>query len=516
MQVLKPPSPPDETGGASYGQALRRHWRAIAVLVVLAVIAATAYTVHAGKRYDAESVLFVTPLPAADTTLVSIAVFRESGSGAATSVHALGRLLRTPAVVDGVKKELNQPEASNEQILNKIKVKPAQQTATVSIVASDRSPVEAARIANAFADVITAQRGELVQHDIAVATQRLRTQLRGADKAEATALRERVAELDSFVGAGDPTIRILSRAEPPTSAASAGPVITIIVAIVAALMLGAAGAFALELLQPHLRADDPPLKRLPVLAYIPRAPTRRVRAYLNGKRGRPLPPDLWEAYRLLRAGVVRHGKETILVTSAIDGEGKTMTSVNLSIVLAASGLRVVLVDGNVRKPGVARVFGIPADTGGFADVLYGRADPKDVLVPAPGYGDQLRLLLPGPERPLDLLEPRRIRAMLDRLRGDSDVTVIDSPSLLEYADAITFARAATQVVVAVRLGRSRRDALAELERRLSQEDAMPVGFVVTGRSRSRRVLRRWPAQPALEPSLRPGNGVATAESATTA
>jgi Mrp family chromosome partitioning ATPase len=104
---------------------------------------------------------------------------------------------------------------------------------------------------------------------------------------------------------------------------------------------------------------------------------------------------------------------------------------------------------------IGRVFGIPPMSGGFAELLFERAEPEDVLIAAPAYGDRLRLLLAGSERPLDLLERRRIQAMLDRLRREADVIVVDSPALTEFADAIALADAVDTVLVAVRLGHSR-------------------------------------------------------------
>jgi Mrp family chromosome partitioning ATPase/capsular polysaccharide biosynthesis protein len=494
MQVVSAQAAAAEPQLSTYLQAIRHHWRAIAALVVVAVVAAVTYSTHVAERYDSEAVLFVTPLSATDDALVSIGLFREPGAGATTSVYALGRLLTTPAVVDAVKVRLGLPDASRADILRKIQVKPAQQSATVTIVGSDASAAGAARIANAFADTIIAQRGELVQRDLADEIKRLRARLPGAGRDESLALQQRLAELGSLVGAGDPTIRVLTRAVPPEHEASAGRFATVLIALIAALLLGVAAAFGLELVQPRLRSDDPALQRLPVLAHVPRARTRRVRQYLNGKGSSTLPSDLWESYRALRASVVRPRKQAILVTSALQGEGKTMTAVNLAIALAASDARVVLVDGDLRRPSVARVFGVSPETGGFADLLFGRAEPRDVLVPAPAYGSQLRLLLPGAERPLDLIEPRRVRALLERLRHECDVVVIDSPALLEFADAIGIARVVDTVIVAVRLGRTGRDTLPDLERRLAQQQIVPAGLVVTGRARSRRGAAVAPPQ----------------------
>jgi succinoglycan biosynthesis transport protein ExoP len=482
LDGLSPAAP--DASGANYIQAIRNHWLAMAALVVVAVAAAVAYSAQSGKRYDAEAVLFVTPLPSGDDALTSVGVFREVGSGAATSVYALGRILSTPNVVDEVKVRLGEPQATRSEILDLVTINPVQQSATVSIVASSRTPERAAEIANTFADVVVAKRGTQIQRELVAARKRLRARLGSALPSEALAIQSQLAELDSFTDTGDPTLRILARAVPPEAPASAGQVLIIVIAILAALLVGVAGAFLLEMLLPRVRRDDAALQRVPILAQVPRARGRAVRGYLNGSG--TLPGDLWEAYRILRASLSSSSSRTVLVTSAIQGEGKTMTSVNLAIALAASGQRVVLVDGDLRRPMVARAFRISPTAGGFAELLFERAKPDDVLVAAPGYGDRLRLLLAGSERPLDLLERRRIQSMLDRLRSEADVIVVDSPALTEFADAIALADAVDTVLVAVRLGHSRRDKLAEVERRLAQHRIIPAGFVVTVRGRSRR------------------------------
>jgi capsular exopolysaccharide synthesis family protein len=164
-----------------------------------------------------------------------------------------------------------------------------------------------------------------------------------------------------------------------------------------------------------------------------------------------------------------------------------MTSVNLATTLALSGQRVVLIDGDLRRPMVATVFGVAARREGFASVLTGAASLDEALVEAPGHGDRLQLLLASPEHAhvVDLLESGRIEAVLGELRVRTDAVIIDSPPLTEVADALALADASDGVVVAVRLGRTRRDRLDELRRMLGRHGLSPLGFVVTQRRRAR-------------------------------
>ena len=261
------------------------------------------------------------------------------------------------------------------------------------------------------------------------------------------------------------------------------------VAIFAALLLGVGGVLLLATLDPRMTSEDELLRHVPVLARIPRAHTRVVRSYLRGRRGRFRPTcgrDIGlcaPAWR--RAGWAGESPRAVLVTSAIKAEGKTMTSVNLAKALAAGGLRVVLVDADFRRPAVGAVFG-QGESGGLAELLFGRTSVDEALVDAPGYGDWLRLLLPG-MHDRSTCWSRADRRIIDQLKGEADVVVVDFPPLTEFADAFALVDAVDIVLIAVRLGHSRRDRFAELNRFLSQHPVPPAGLVVTSQHRSRDV-----------------------------
>ena len=468
---------------SQYSGAIRRYWLMIVSIVALTVAVATAYSLTAPKKYESEANILVTPYEDVDNSFVGIDLLRDR----ATSVYTAGRLITTPQVIDTANARLGL-RLDREGLLALVRVTPLQQSNLVSIVAKTDSPEDAARIANALADTLIAYRTASFQRQVRAAigqAQRGLVESRARNPSEVAVLEGRLATLRGVVGAGDPTLDIFSRAVPDAKPVSPNAKLNIIVGLFAGVLLAAIATLIRQLLDTRLR-DDEALDRLPILASIPRAPERHVRRYLRGRGS--LPPGVWEAYRTLRTSLAGLGlsdetPRTILVTSAIQGEGKTMTAANLALTLAAGGTRVVLVDGDFRRPMIASVFGIDPPAEGFATLLQGAGSVEDALVPAPGYAS-LRLLLGGSERPFDLLEARRVEDVLAKLKREADVVIVDSPPATEFADAYALADAVDVVLVAIRLGHSREDEFNQLQRFLTQHQIKPAGFVVTSRVRS--------------------------------
>jgi len=486
----------ERQGAANYLDALREHWLLIGAIVTVAVATAAAYSYTATKQYEAGADLLVTPISSTDQTYVGIpGLLRETDQGRAVLTAA--RLVRSAAIAERVDRKLG-VSWTREQTIGAVVVTPLGQSNIVTIVGKASSPQRAADIANAFADELVADRTELFQAQLRDVVSGLRGELRTIPQSQqnlglGAGLSARLAALLPLVGKNDPTLQVSGHATAPVTPVWPRPVLSIAIALIAASLLGVGIAVGLELISPRVNREEELLlrQRLPILARVPRMRRGAVKNYLRGDT--PLPGAVREAYRTLRASLANAGPDdgfphTILVTSAIPGEAKTMTSVNIATTLANAGLRVILIDGDLRRPMVATVFGIASSRSGFAQVLEGRARPEDVLVPAPGSRDQLRLLLASPEHAhlVDLLQPRRIEGVLAELRLLADVVVIDSAPLTEVADALNLADQVDAVVVAVRLGRSRRDKLNELRRMLARRGVSPVGFVVTTKSRPRR------------------------------
>ncbi len=125
-----------------------------------------------------------------------------------------------------------------------------------------------------------------------------------------------------------------------------------------------------------------------------------------------------------------------------------MTSVNLAITMALTGVKVILIDADLRRPMIATVFGAAARSNGFGLLLLGNAPPELALLPAPG-SPNLQLLLANPEHAhlVDLLQRDRLETVLEQLQDYADVIIIDSPPLTEVADALPLADVVDTILV---------------------------------------------------------------------
>jgi chain length determinant protein tyrosine kinase EpsG len=166
----------------------------------------------------------------------------------------------------------------------------------------------------------------------------------------------------------------------------------------------------------------------------------------------------------------------LAVVSAGAREGRSYLAANLAVAFAQLGERTLLVDADLRAPRQDRIFGV-GDAAGLAALLAGRAG-REALVPLPEHG-ALALLPAGapPHNPQELLSRPALGALLEDLRTDFDVVVLDTPPARPYADAQSVAFRAGQALV---LARQHRTSLADagaVVRQLGDAGACVVGAV---------------------------------------
>ncbi len=197
-----------------------------------------------------------------------------------------------------------------------------------------------------------------------------------------------------------------------------------------------------------------------------------------------------EAYRTLRTNIqfssVDKPVRTLLVTSSGPGEGKSTTASNLAMVLAQTGQRVVLVDTDLRRPVMHKIFGVPNNVGMTTALLSGdRVALEGHLQPT--GADNLQLLTSGPipPNPSELLGSHRMAHLVEVLSEQADVVIFDSPPVLAVTDAAVLGRQMDGVLLVVEAGETREQALAHSVSELQKTGANILG-VALNRLDSRR------------------------------
>lgn len=189
-----------------------------------------------------------------------------------------------------------------------------------------------------------------------------------------------------------------------------------------------------------------------------------------------------EAYRALRVNVefasVDRPIQTLLVTSAAPGEGKSVTAANLAVVFAQSGRRVLLVDADLRWPGVDKYFEA-SNADGLSTLLRGEAADVDAVAQATEQAN-LRIITTGrlPPNPAELLGSQRMQAVLALLRNSADVVIFDSPPLLAVADAAVLSAFADGTLLVIDSATSRRSQVRTAHAALVRAGANTLGAVL--------------------------------------
>ncbi len=192
--------------------------------------------------------------------------------------------------------------------------------------------------------------------------------------------------------------------------------------------------------------------------------------------------DISETFRGIRSQLIRRvanvpQRRAIAVVSADEDDGKSFVAANLAIAFSQLGRRTLLIDANMRKPRMHRVFGIEGGAG-LSNILSGRMAQR-VLSPVTDLPSLF--VLPGgtvPPNPLELLESPAFGLLIGELLGKFDHVVVDTPSAMVGADAGVVCGRSGSFLAVARQGRTRMDSMQELVRSLRDATTEPLGFIV--------------------------------------
>lgn len=286
-----------------------------------------------------------------------------------------------------------------------------------------------------------------------------------------------VTELEQTPAARQPTISVLSAAPLPAAPVSPRPARDIPVGAAIGLIMGLLAAFLRESLDLRLR-DSSEIEKLTGTSLLGTVPKefdgQPLPAITHPRSGRA------EAYRHLRAGLeftTANGMpRSIAISSPAPGEGKSTLAANLALSAARAGYRVILVDADLRKPSVAKIFSA-STRAGLTSILLGQNDWRSVLQPVPG--ENLSLITSGqlPHSPSELLASSAMTGLIEDLERHADLVVIDTPPLLPVSDALVIGVNTDGLVVVARMGVTRRLGLRRALESLAKVNANVLGVV---------------------------------------
>lgn len=256
---------------------------------------------------------------------------------------------------------------------------------------------------------------------------------------------------------------------------------TLLAAIVGA-MLAVGAAFLIEYLDDTIKTPDDILAwtGLPTLGAVVMAEDVTATHYPTTLTN-PRSPAA-EAYRGLRTNLqfssVDKPLHTLLVTSAVPNEGKSTTAVNLAVVAAQMGQRVVLVDADLRRARLHRTFQLPNSVGVTTALLQQGDGWRDDLRTTSLPGLQLLSSGPIPPNPAELLGSARMGDLLAQLAQAADLVIIDSPPLLAVSDALLLAQQVDGILLVASAGETRLGMLVQAVQRLETVGLRPLGVVL--------------------------------------
>jgi polysaccharide biosynthesis transport protein len=474
-----------------YLETLRGHVKLIAACVIVTLLAAGAYVKLAPRTYTADAMMLINPASSQDTVLFSLPVLHSSGDPT-QDVLTASALITTQKVAQATVTALHLHESASS-LLGQVTAVPLDQSNIISVQATDSTPQGAQRIANEFAQQAVAVRTQQLHQSITTILPGLKTsveRLPATQRNGTGTLGDQLTQLEQLLNTNDPTISVSSLASLPLSPTSPRTTLSLAAGLIAGLLIGIGAAFAFGALDPRVQREEQLYERFIGIPVLARVPDNHVPAETGPLTPADLPPTSFDQYRLLRAVLTARqpAPQAFLMTGSAPAEGKTTSAINLAAVLAKAGANVILIDADLRRPSIAATLGMTRGPW-IEDVLSGTVSLSRALS-ATKIGTESVLVLPAKGNAgyrAERLSLGTARSLVAEAKRLADFVVIDSPPLTAVIEALPFAQAADDVLVAVRMGHSRISNIAKLFELLGHQRIIPTGIVLIG-AREREMI----------------------------
>jgi capsular exopolysaccharide synthesis family protein len=390
-----------------YIQSIRKNWILIAAVALVGLLAGGGISLITTPTYTSSTSVFV----AIQSNGTTGSELNAGTTYVQNQVKSFAQVATTDVVLQPVIDKLDL-QTTVEELAERVVATAPLDLVIIDISVTDTSPTRAADIANAIGTQLIATVEDLSETSL------------GDSPVKVT----RVSPALEATGSVSPNVRL-----------------NLALGLLIGLLLGIGAAVLREILDTRVHGDKE-------IAQITDATLLGGITFDAEAKDRPLVVQLSphspraEAFRQLRTNLqfveVTDGGRTFVITSSMPSEGKSTTSVNLAITLAEAGTKVLLVDGDLRRPKVAEYMGVEGSVG-LTDHLIGQVELDDVIQP---WGNGALSVLPAgqiPPNPSELLGSKAMVRLLETLNEHYEVIIIDAPPLLPVTDAAVLSKLAT-------------------------------------------------------------------------
>ncbi|GAA2493610.1 polysaccharide biosynthesis tyrosine autokinase [Terrabacter carboxydivorans] len=398
-----------------YLNVIRKRWMIIAAVTLVTLGLAAAYTALSPRTYAASTQFFVST--SGDDTASSLA---QGNTFTQARVKSYSQLLQSPKVLDPVIKQVGL-DTTADKLAAQLTATIPLDTVIIDVSVTSGTPAGAQRIAAAVGDIFP----------------------------------KTIQELERKQGQSSPVkVTVVKEAAADPTPVSPKPTRNLALGLVLGLLLGFGVALLRDVLDKSVKSQrdlETVTDRtiLGGIAYDTDASAHPLIVQVDPRSQRA------EAFRSLRTNLqfidVSNPPKSIVVTSSLPGEGKSTTTANLAISLAETGLKVVVIEGDLRRPRLLDYLGFEGSVG-LTDVLVGRVEVDDVLQPFGRTGLRLLGAGPIPPNPSELLGSANMEQLIEDLTERFDYVLIDAPPLLPVTDAAVLSTIVDGALVVVGAG----------------------------------------------------------------
>lgn len=427
-----------------YAKVLRTRWLTVCLSTLVVVVGAVAVTLVTTPLYQASTRLFVSTTTGGATA----ADLYQGNRLSQDRVLSYTQLITGESLARRTVDKLDLDMTAGELRAN-VKATAKANTVLIDVSVKDPSPVQARDIANALSDEFVVM----------------------------------VRELETPEDGSRPYARVVVEQRATILAKPASPNVlrNILTGLGLGLILGIGLALLRDLLDNTVkdRQTVEDITGVGLVGTIPMDKDRKKDAAISYGSDNSA---IAESFRKLRTNLqflsVDNPPRVIVVTSSLPSEGKSTTAINIALSLAESEHEVVLVDGDMRRPSVAKYLGLVGNVG-FSSVLSNQVGVRDALQKSRFPGLSVLTSGPIPPNPSELLGSLAAKNTLEDLRKQFDYVIVDSSPLLAVTDAAILAAGADGVLIMARAGQTKREQLSHAVGALTDVGASILGAVLT-------------------------------------